>query len=79
MPDPADALAGRPFAIPTAETHFVYGKPLQAPLAPGHEQAMFGLGCFWGAERKVWELPGVELTAVGYAAGLQDRATGCLW
>ena len=75
MPDPSEALPGRPFAIPTAETHFVYGKPLQAPLAPGHEQAMFGLGCFWGAERKFWELPDVELTAVGYAAGFTPNPT----
>ena len=69
MPDPADALPGREFAIPTAETHFVNGKPLKGPVAQGLEQAMFGLGCFWGAERKFWELPGVELTVVGYAAG----------
>ncbi len=75
MPDPADALPGRAFAIPTAETHFVNGKPLKDPVAEGHEQAMFGLGCFWGAERKFWELPGVEVTAVGYAAGYTPNPT----
>ncbi|MEQ9143538.1 MAG: peptide-methionine (S)-S-oxide reductase MsrA [Parvibaculaceae bacterium] len=75
MPAREDALPGRDFAIPTAETHFVFNKPLKAPLAPGHEQAMFGLGCFWGAERKFWELPDVELTAVGYAAGFTPNPT----
>ncbi len=75
MPDPADALPGRDFAIPTAATHFVNGKPLKGPLAEGLEQAMFGLGCFWGAERKFWELAGVELTLVGYAAGYTPNPT----
>lgn len=75
MPDPADALLGREFAIPTAETHFVNGKPLKGPVPQGQEQAMFGLGCFWGAERKFWELPGVDVTAVGYAAGYTPNPT----
>ena len=75
MPDPSDALPGRDFAIPTAEVHFVNGKPLKGPVAAGLEQAMFGLGCFWGAERKFWELPGVEVTAVGYAAGFTPNPT----
>lgn len=75
MPDPAEALPGREFAIPTAETHFVNGKPLKGPVPQGLEQAMFGLGCFWGAERKFWELPGVDVTAVGYAAGYTPNPT----
>ncbi|MCE7998759.1 MAG: peptide-methionine (S)-S-oxide reductase MsrA [Rhodobiaceae bacterium] len=75
MPDPADALPGRDFAIPTSEIHFVNGQPLKGPVAAGLEQAMFGLGCFWGAERKFWELPGVEITAVGYAAGYTPNPT----
>jgi len=75
MPEPENALPGREFAIPTAETHFIFDRPLKAPLAPGQELAMFGLGCFWGAERKFWELPEIDLTAVGYAAGFTPNPT----
>ena len=66
MPAAAEALPGRPDAIPTAETHFVNGRPLKGPYPDGLETAMFGMGCFWGAERKFWELgDGVYVTAVG--------------
>jgi peptide-methionine (S)-S-oxide reductase len=75
MPDPADALAGRDFAIPTASTHFVNGAPLKGPYPAGSETAVFGLGCFWGAERKFWEVPGIIVTAVGYAAGYTPNPT----
>ncbi len=70
LPGPGEALPGRPEAIRTAQTHFVNGHPLKAPWPAGIEQAMFGMGCFWGAERKFWQLDdGVYVTAVGYAAG----------
>jgi len=68
-------LPGRAQPIPTADTHFVNGKKLLGPYAAGLEQAMFGMGCFWGAERKFWELPGVHATAVGYAAGHTPNPT----
>ncbi|WP_172331758.1 peptide-methionine (S)-S-oxide reductase MsrA [Mangrovicoccus sp. HB161399] len=64
-----DALPGRPAAIPTARTHFVNGRDLKAPVPEGMEEAMFGMGCFWGVERMFWKLPGVWLTMVGYAGG----------
>ena len=66
---PADALPGRSEAMPVAGEHAVNGRPMQGPFAPGLEQAQFGLGCFWGAERKFWQLEGVYTTAVGYAGG----------
>ena len=69
MPTPAEALPGRSTPIPTARTHHVNGRPLKGPFPDGLETAMFGLGCFWGAERAFWTLPGVYVTAVGYAAG----------
>ena len=75
MPAPDEALPGRDFAIPTADSHFVSGRPLQAPFPEGLEKAMFGLGCFWGAERKFWQQEGVWVTAVGYAAGFTPNAT----
>ena len=75
MPDPAAALAGRPEPIPTAETHFVNGKPLKGPYPEGMQKALFGLGCFWGAERVFWKTPGVYVTAVGYAGGYTPNPT----
>ena len=69
------ALPGRDTAIPVAAAHWVNGAPMQAPWPEGAETAMFGLGCFWGAERKFWEAPGVISTAVGYAAGYTPNPT----
>ncbi len=76
LPSRGDALpgrSGRPFAVP--ERHFVNGERLEPPYAEGTEIAMFGLGCFWGAERLFWETPGVIVTAVGYAGGLTPNPT----
>lgn len=75
MPNPKNALPGRTKPIPTAEKHFVLKTPLKGPHPAGFKQAIFGLGCFWGAERKFWELPGVHTTAVGYTAGHTPNAT----
>ena len=75
MPSADQALPGRDQPIPTAKTHFVNGAPLKGPYPQGAEKALFGLGCFWGAERKFWELPGVTVTAVGYAGGLTPNPT----
>ena len=68
--DAASALPGRSSAIPTAERHFVNGNPLQGPYPAGFETAVFAMGCYWGAERKFWVLPGVYVTAAGNAGGL---------
>ena len=71
MPSSAEALPGRDQAIPTAATHFINHHPLKGPYPEGAQKAMFGLGCFWGAERKFWELgDGIYVTAVGYVGGL---------
>jgi peptide-methionine (S)-S-oxide reductase len=75
MPTPETALPGRAQQIPTAEAHFLTGRPLKAPIPPGMEQAMFSMGCFWGVERKFWQLPGVWLTMVGYAGGYTPNPT----
>ena len=76
LPSAADALPGRAQPIPTASIHFVNGARLQPPYPAGLEQAVFGLGCFWGAERKFWELgDGIYTTAVGYAGGHTPNAT----
>jgi peptide-methionine (S)-S-oxide reductase len=75
MPAAGAALPGRPEPIPTAETNFVTGRPLKGPFPQGMAQAMFGLGCFWGVERKFWQLPGVWATAVGYAGGETPNPT----
>jgi peptide-methionine (S)-S-oxide reductase len=75
MPEAGDALPGRPNAIPTASRHHVSGAPLKGPYPQGSETAVFGLGCFWGAERKFWSLPGVYTTAVGYAGGYTPNPT----
>jgi peptide-methionine (S)-S-oxide reductase len=76
MPDPADALPGRdsrPFHVP--ETHFVLGTPLEPPFPEGVETVVFGMGCFWGAERGFWQTPGVYTTAAGYAGGFTPNPT----
>lgn len=75
MPSPDEALPGRDSAIPTASTHFVNGNSLHPPFPENTECAQFGLGCFWGAERKFWQLEGVYTTAVGYAAGYTPNPT----
>jgi peptide-methionine (S)-S-oxide reductase len=75
MPEEATALPGRSEPIPTAETHFVNGKPLKGPYPQGLEQAIFALGCYWGAERKFWTVPGVWVTAVGNAGGFTPNPT----
>lgn len=75
IPSAADAMAGRDHPIPTAQSHFVNGAPLKGPYPEGAETALFGLGCFWGAERKFWQLPGVLVTAVGYAGGPTPNPT----
>ena len=69
------ALTGRDTPIATASTHFVTGRPLQAPLSEGMQEAMFGMGCFWGVERMFWGIEGVWLTMVGYAAGYTPNPT----
>jgi peptide-methionine (S)-S-oxide reductase len=69
MPSPEQALAGRSEAMPVPATHFVNGNPLPPPFPDGLETAMFGLGCFWGAERDFWQTEGVFTTAVGYSGG----------
>ena len=69
LPTPAEALPGRAQPMPVNDRHFVTGVPLAGPFAEGLETAVFGLGCFWGAERKFWQTPGVGSTAVGYAGG----------
>jgi peptide-methionine (S)-S-oxide reductase len=76
MPSAAEALPGRPAPIVTAKQHFVLHRPLQGPYPQGLEMAIFGMGCFWGAERKFWELgDGIYATAVGYAGGLTPNPT----
>ena len=76
LPSAAEALPGRSTPIPTAKTHFVNGNPIQPPYPEGMQQAVFALGCFWGAERKFWELgDGIYTTAVGYAGGQTPNPT----
>lgn len=76
LPTAAEALPGRATPLATAKTHFVNGRPLQGPYPEGLKQAVFGLGCFWGAERKFWELgAGIHTTAVGYAGGHTPNPT----
>jgi len=75
LPTAAEALPGRPQALTTSAKHFVNGAPLHPPYPEGLEEAVFGLGCFWGAERKFWETPGVFTTAAGYAGGLTPNPT----
>jgi peptide-methionine (S)-S-oxide reductase len=75
MVTPDKALPGRNEPLPTAELHFLSGIPLKSPVPDGMEEAMFGMGCFWGVERKFWQTPGVWLTMVGYAGGYTPNPT----
>lgn len=75
MPNTDTALPGRTEEMPVPETHFVNGNPMKGPFASHLEQAMFGMGCFWGAERRFWEREGVCVTAAGYAAGITPNPT----
>ncbi|MEH6744835.1 peptide-methionine (S)-S-oxide reductase MsrA [Hyphomonas sp.] len=75
IPDADSALPGRPTPIPTAQTHYVFGRDLQGPIPDGYEAAVFALGCFWGAERIFWQQDGVWLTRVGYAGGSTPNPT----
>jgi len=75
LPTAESALKGRPQAIPTAQSHFVNGHALKGPYPDGTQLAQFALGCFWGAERMFWKLPGVWVTAVGYAGGVTPNPT----
>jgi peptide-methionine (S)-S-oxide reductase len=75
IPSSEDALPGRPGVMPVPDRHEVLGTPLTPPFPEGLEQAVFGLGCFWGAERKFWQAPGVYTTAVGYAGGVTPNPT----
>lgn len=75
MPVPSEALPGRAHAMKVPDKHHVLGTALVPPFPAGIETAVFGLGCFWGAERKFWQLPGVHSTAVGYAAGYTPNPT----
>lgn len=75
MVRPEDALPGRPEPLPTAETHFLSGIPLKSEVPEGMAEAIFGMGCFWGVERKFWQTPGVWLTMVGYAGGYTPNPT----
>src|SRR5919198_5594664 len=72
---PEDALPGRPEKMPVPDKHFVLGTPLEPPFPEGLETTVVALGCFWGAERLFWQLPGVYTTAVGYAGGYTPNAT----
>lgn len=75
IPTPKEALPGRTQSMRVPEKHYVNGNPLKPPFAEGTEKAIFGMGCFWGAERKFWQLDGVYVTAVGYAAGSTPNPT----
>jgi peptide-methionine (S)-S-oxide reductase len=75
MPTKENALPGRAEKMPVAAKHTVLGSPLEPPFPSGMEMAMFGMGCFWGAERKFWKTPGVYSTSVGYAAGFTPNPT----
>jgi peptide-methionine (S)-S-oxide reductase len=74
IPTASEALRGRGMAMPVLNRHHVHGRPIQGEF-PGHARVLFGMGCFWGAERKFWSLPGVHTTAVGYAGGHTPNPT----
>ena len=75
IPSKAEALPGRPTPLPVPATHWVNGNGITPPFPAGMETAIFGLGCFWGAERKFWQAPGIHATAVGYAGGHTPNPT----
>ena len=75
MPAPEAALPGRAEPIPTSETHFVNGHPLKGPYPAGYRTVLLGMGCFWGAERLLWQIPGVWVTASGYSGGFTPNPT----
>jgi peptide-methionine (S)-S-oxide reductase len=75
LPRPDEALPGRATPMPVPARHAVLGQPLTPPWPAGHQEAVFGLGCFWGAERVFWQIPGVWTTAVGYAGGSTPHPT----
>src|SRR5437016_2146246 len=75
IPSPEKCLPGRTMKMPVPDAHHVNGRPLEGPYPAGLELAQFGMGCFWGAERKFWEMPGVWTTAVGYAGGTTPNPT----
>jgi peptide-methionine (S)-S-oxide reductase len=75
LPTPGDALPGRADPMPVTDRHLVTGGPMKRPFPPGAEVAIFGLGCFWGAERKFWQTKGVVSTMVGYAGGFTPNPT----
>jgi peptide-methionine (S)-S-oxide reductase len=75
LPSSAQALPGRESPMPVPEAHYVNGRPLSAPFPAGVQQIVVGLGCFWGAERRLWQQPGVWVTAVGYAGGYTPNPT----
>jgi peptide-methionine (S)-S-oxide reductase len=75
LPTPDQALPGRPLEMPVAAEHTVLGTPLKGPWPSGHQVAVFGMGCFWGAERIFWQIPGVYSTSAGYAGGFTTNPT----
>ncbi|MCU0269605.1 MAG: peptide-methionine (S)-S-oxide reductase MsrA [Acidimicrobiales bacterium] len=75
LPEPGEILPGRAEAMPVVESHLVSGRALTPPYPEGLQTAVFGLGCFWGAERRFWQTPGVWVTAVGYAGGTTPNPT----
>ena len=75
MVAPEDALPGRPEPMPITEPHFLTGRDLRSPVPAGMAEAMFGMGCYWGVERKFWQMPGVWLTMVGFAGGFTPNPT----
>jgi len=75
LPEPSEALVGRPEEMPVPDRHTVLGTPLKGPWPQGHEVAYFAMGCFWGAEELFWQVPGVHSTAVGYQGGITPNPT----